>query len=257
MATNRRRRNIQSGREPGRSSSRANTGRSSQAALNKNNQARRGTNSHRRGRRRKKHPMLKMFRVLLLIIVLFFGVRFVLNLVGDRDVKEAGTTVKVGMFGGITEYINDDFSQKNYDLEEFQTELEGQIKDYCDLAGNDEAVVLKKIKSGENNISVVIKYSADSDYRNFNGMDLYSGKAEEFLSKPVEYKELLQPVNEEETAASLKELSKLGGYKVLYAQEVQNLYVPGKIKFYSDNCELVSNHSVKVAGEEPACIVYK
>lgn len=208
-------------------------------------------------RKRKKNGFLRLIRFLFVVAILIFAAKFGLDFIADRDVSEPGTTIKIGMFGGITEYINEDFPESSYDFEEFQAELEKQIQDYCELSGNGKAVTLKKLKWEEEKISVVIKYSADSDYRNFNAMDLYSGKVEELISKGLEFSEQLQPVNEEEAAASLKELGASSGYKVLYAEDVHNLYIPGKIKYYSGNCELTGKRSVRITDEKPACIIYK
>lgn len=219
--------------------------------------------SRKQKKRRIKAYVLRVIFVLGIITVaalLIFGaVKLIGTLTGDGRGTTDGNTVVVAKNGSIEGKITDTFDKDYYDADGLRTMIDSEISEYAGVAGNDKAVTLKKYDEKDGKVELVLDYATASDYRTFNGKQLYVGTVDELSNSGVDFNLALTAAGEDKNVLPAGEILTHGEYHAVVLEEKLNVKVPKKILYTSGNVTLIDGKIAQISGDDEALayIIYK
>ena len=148
----------------------------------------------------------------------------------------------------------EDFDKSYYNLGELEDFINQKIEEYDKKTGSENVKVDDvKLKSGK--AVMLLSYSGMDQYATFNNVTAayFNGGITE---NPLDMPETLVSVKDG-SLASTQEVLQNGKYKILVMTEPYNIIVDGKVKYYSENAELVDDNNVKSIKEGMTIVVFK
>lgn len=156
--------------------------------------------------------------------------------------------------GELQVAIVEDFDKPYYSVNELKEFVEKEVDAYNQKAGGDK-VKINEITQRGNKAIMLITYSGMDQYVAFNKVTaayFNSGKDNLKLSLPATLKNISN-----ESVTSTSDVIKTEGYRVLVLNEPYEIIVDGKVKFISDNANLLDNNKVSATNEGMTVVVFK
>lgn len=167
-------------------------------------------------------------------------------------------TVSIQKDGTIRQTIVDQFEPEYYDVEELNAMAQEKI---ARLGGTDAAIVCESMKAEDGRIVVEMTYQTDTDYRNFNNRELFSGTVAEAAAQGYAFQNL---VGTDGAAVGAEVVASAGEDRVVIIQtkagEALDVSVYGKIVYASDDIALSGQKNAAIsAGEEDriSCVIFQ
>ncbi len=148
----------------------------------------------------------------------------------------------------------EEFNKSYYDLSELQNFVKQQVDLYNKKIG-EEKVTVDAIEQKEGKAIMLLTYSGMDQYASFNEVSaayFNGGIGEVALDLPTT---LIDAKNN--SLASTKEIIQNEKYRVLVMFEPYDIVVQGKVKYYSENSELLDDNKVRGAAEGMTVVVFK
>lgn len=161
--------------------------------------------------------------------------------------------------GSITQKIVESFAEENYDLEELRTMTEEKIEAYY-LASSGKKIELTQLKESDEKITVVLEYELLESYNAFNSANLFTGEIKDALkaedSAYFYNVKFLDAKDKKEV--SLGDVVANDSLSVVIFEEDVLYQVSGKLKYVSENVEIVSKKTarLKEGQKGPAYLIY-
>ena len=148
----------------------------------------------------------------------------------------------------------EEFDKNYYKIEELKSFIEKEIDAYNKKTG-EEKITVDTIEAHDGKAVMVLSYNGMEPYSTFNEVPaayFNGGLKEVSLDLPTT---LINASNE--SLASTKEIIQNEKYKILVLYEPYDIIVEGKVKYYSENAEILEENKVKGAAEGLTVVVYK
>lgn len=168
--------------------------------------------------------------------------------------KAEVNTIYAKANGELTVATVESFDKPHYDIEELRNFVAKEVDEYNKKAGEDK-VRIDKIKKQGSKVIMLMTYTGMDQYVAFNKLTaayFNSGINNLQLELPAT---LINASNE--SATSTKEVIQSEGYKVLVLNEPYDIYVDGKVKYYSENAKLTDSNKLIGGAEGTTVVVFK
>ncbi len=161
------------------------------------------------------------------------------------DAEES--TVFVLKDGKIVSTDVDDFDEEKYDEEELEEYVDGQISAYNEENGKN-SVKLENLSVKDGKAVLTLEYQDWSDYKDFYGVELFSGSVSEALSMGYTFDAEFAAVKDgKPTPCKASDFFENSSYKVLIIKANTNVQVKGTICYVSsENVSLVDKKTVSI-----------
>lgn len=177
-------------------------------------------------------------------------------LIGCSDKFEpTESTIYITSKGQVQSALMEDFEEAYYDFEELTEAVEKEVKTY-NLDVNAEAVTIRSLTEGNDEVTLLMDYESVEDYTAFNDVILFHGSYAEASAAGY------VPVELYDTEGMLVDFDAVNSdrLKVVVTEESVCIQTGGKIKYVSDNVTVIDKKLARAmeAGKSyPAFIVYK
>ena len=180
------------------------------------------------------------------------GMSMLLGACGTKlDVQE--NTIALQRNGKILEAAVESFDQSYYDQEELDTYVQNAVDDYTAEHGK-KSVSVTDSKVEEKKAYLTLQYENAETFRDFTGIECFSGSIVEAQSAGYDFDLDFYPVTEGKADTKAVKGSTLlddDDLKVLIVKENSDLIVPGKIAYVStEGTEVTSEKQVNVTQKE-------
>lgn len=169
--------------------------------------------------------------------------------------EELSTNTLVARTNGNLQVATiEEFDKSYYKLEELENFIKKEIDTYNKKSGKDE-ISVDKIESHDGKAVMILSYNGMEPYSTFNEVPaayFNGGLKEVSLELPTT---LISAKND--SLASTQEIIQNEKYKILVLYEPYEIIVEGKVKYYSENAEILEENKVKGAEEGLTVVVYK
>lgn len=148
----------------------------------------------------------------------------------------------------------EEFDKSYYKIDELKDFIQDKIDSYNKTAG-EEKITVDTIEAHDKKAVMILSYSGMEPYSTFNEVPaayFNGGLKEVALDLPTT---LINATNE--SLASTQEILQNEKYKILVLYEPYDIIVEGKVKYYSENAEILEENKVKGAAEGLTVVVYK
>jgi hypothetical protein len=156
--------------------------------------------------------------------------------------------------GELNVAMVEEFDKSYYDISEMEEFAANKIKEYNQKAGGDH-IALMQSANRDGKAILLLSYSGMDQYAAFNQVTAayFNGGVSEI---PLELPATLKNVKKDSVADTQKVIQN-EKYKVLVINEPYDIFVDGKVMFYSDNAVLVDDNKVQSATEGTTVVVFK
>ncbi len=191
-----------------------------------------------------------------LCLIVFLTAGFCMSGCGEEE-KESCLTIKQN--GEVSQRIVEDFEEENYDLEELRAMTEEEIDAHCQESG-EGSVELTQLKKDDGKLIMTIDYESMEAYNEFNDTELFSGTIKDALGlkdKAYFSKESFLDAKKSSKIETDKVI-KDDSLSVIIFQEAVLYEVDEKIRYYSENLELISDKCARLKDSEegPGYLIY-
>ncbi|MBR1391265.1 MAG: hypothetical protein IJ567_07480 [Lachnospiraceae bacterium] len=199
---------------------------------------------------------MKRIWSILLMAVFISGILSGCGRTADADTN----TIFIEKKGVIEEVTVGEFSESNYDLEEFKSFVEENIKSYED-SGAGGKVSLEKATEINEIVKLVMSYDSCKTYTDFVGSTLYVGTVVQAMADGYDFEATFHEAAEDsEDAVDKKEILGHDAYNVAVVSALLDVHVDGTIVYVSDGVTVKNKNTATVEDTtESGCayIVYK
>lgn len=161
--------------------------------------------------------------------------------------------------GSITQKIVESFAEENYDQEELRTMTEEKIEAYY-LASGGKKIELTQLKESDNKITVVLEYDLLESYNAFNQAALFTGNIKDALeAEDSSYFYNVKFINAKDNKEiSMADVIADESLSVVIFEENMLYQVSGKLKYVSENVEIVSKKTARLKEGQsgPGYLIY-
>ncbi len=155
----------------------------------------------------------------------------------DRSGDDPDTHLKINKDGSVLSVIHESFQESNYDINEFRTETLSLLDSYN--ASRPDAVKLNKAELLDNGITdVELSFADVNTFADFNGEIMYVGIAGKILNSEYSIDVGNMTRMSDQGTMSDADMLALAEEKLLVADIPDRIYLPGKILYFSDNCDV-------------------
>jgi hypothetical protein len=156
--------------------------------------------------------------------------------------------------GELTVATVESFDKPHYNIEELRSFVAKEVDEYNKKAGEGK-VKVDEIKQQGSKVVMLITYTGMDQYAAFNKVTAA------YFNSGIDNLQLELPATlinaSNESATSTKDVIQSEGYKVLVLNEPYDIYVDGKVKYYSENAKLTESNNVIGAADGTTVVVFK
>lgn len=195
----------------------------------------------------------------ILFILLSVSLCVLAGCADSPSTDDGKTNLIIGKDKVVTQRIREDFSENYYDAGELKNMILDEAASYNNkhVSG---AVSVNKVNVSENNITnVEMVYMTANDYADFNGEMLFVGTGEEAVKEGCSLKQILTNTENSAETIAEAELKEMTNDTILIYGGEYAVFLPGKIKYASDNAFLSEDKKavrLKEGQNGPFYIVY-
>lgn len=181
-------------------------------------------------------------------------------LTGCSGFSPAVSGISIDKKGGVKEFVRENFDQSYYSKDEFEEEIEAQIRSYNDKAGT-KAVKKQGFSVKDGVAQLRMTYAGTKDYAAFNNLDFYVGDIQGAVQAGYAFEGRFAEVS----GGKVNESALVWGsaimsgknYNTVALRQAMLIEVPGTIKYVSENVKVTDKSTAVIEENETAYILYE
>ncbi len=173
---------------------------------------------------------------------------------GSEAAKDPNTNLIIKKDGSVVSTIHESFEESYYSIDELKAEIDSEVKEYNSLKSG--AINVESVELNEKTVTAVLDYSSFEDYASFNDEALFAGSSQEAILKGFPLDVILTDVNNPTVTIAEADIKAMTNEKLLIADISDNIYLPGKILYISDNAQINPETKCVTRKQESTAAIY-
>lgn len=157
---------------------------------------------------------------------------------------DAKSNILINDSSSITERIREPFEANYYNIDELKTAITDEVNSFN--ASNGANIKIEKVTMAEKEAvtDVELSYGNSKEFSSFNNEILFVGTPIEAQSSGYDLKAILTDVSDPSKTITTVDIMAMGDYKIVIFDYSNGVFLPEKVAYKSDNCELIEPNKV-------------
>ena len=194
--------------------------------------------------------MKKVYFLAIITLLLVF-------LCGCSDNRDDGkSNLLISKNAEVTMRIRESFNEDYYNIDELREMLQSEVSEYNAQTGESLIEVKKAEVTGSGYTDIEIVFSSGKDYARFNNEDMFIGSGLQADVQGWNLSVILTDPSDSAATIGQTDLKQLDDDTLMISNYSENIYLPSKVKYVSDNVTVLDDKKSVKKNSEDSGLIY-